>query len=396
MNAPHVVEAAEAFGGGVARQLAQIADALPALGWRATFLIGARPDEPSADARRLLAASGCAIETLPLMRRTLLRPDRDWAAGRDLERRLRRLAPDLVHTHAAKAGYLGRRAARRLGIPAIHTPHVFAFEWAPRPLSWLYAALERRAANRSGALVCLTPGQRADALKRGVAMSEASCALLPNGVDCEWFRPPTPGERAAARAAYALPAGARVAGHVGRFCRQKDMPTLLAAAAFHARADPAFHLLLVGTGPEVKRTWQAALALARAEGWPGRLRCAGETPDVREVYWALDALLLTSLWEGMPYGLLEALACGVPAAATATRGAAALVREGENGWLSDPGDARGMAAALGRWRDAAAVGRSAAFGLSARHTAERHNASDWARRLALLYDAVLQAAARRK
>ena len=202
---------------------------------------------------------------------------RDARALSALTATLRRLRPDVVHTHASKAGALGRIAARRLGIPCIHTFHGHVL--AGYPGSALYRRLERRLAPL--ARLTATGPETARSLR---SMLGAPVELVAPGVEL----PPAPEDaRSRWRRRWGDPA--RVALWVGRAARVKR-PEAFVAAARRAGYLPV---------------------LAGASGVPGAL-CLGTVDRIEEIYAASDVVVCSSRREGTPYAVLEAMWCGRP------------------------------------------------------------------------------------
>ncbi|GMV79758.1 MAG: glycosyl transferase family 1 [Planctomycetota bacterium] len=335
---------AEATEGGVRKHLRELIDcfAQPGEGFEIHALLGDRGEPGFGAELERWRAAGVRAEVLPELARAL-HPNRDWAAYRVLKRRLRHLAPQVVHTHSAKAGFLGRLAAHACGVPRIiHTPHIFPFLWSGGLASALYLGLERFAAERCHRLICVGAGQREAALRYKVA-AEAKLTVIPNGVRL----PPLP-DRArilAERAKLGLGPDQLAIGMVARLAPQKGVGTFLKAAQriLNARADAVFVLLGGGPLESEVRSQAQALGLPR-----DRMRIMGHVEEAEARYPAFDVLALSSLYEGLPYVLLEALAWGVPVVATDVMGSRDVVQHGETGLLVPPQDDAALAVALER------------------------------------------------
>ena len=157
---------------------------------------------------------------------------------------------------------------------------------------------------RAAAVVALWPAA-AEALSAMYDIEPEAVHVIPNGRDATHFRPPSPSERAQARAGLGLGPDDRVACWIGALSWEKQ--PLLAIEA--ARAAPGTRLVIAGDGPE------ATKVAAGAEAAPGVTSVLGSVDDVRSVYWASDLLLMTSRTEGLPGVLVEAALCGLPAVA---------------------------------------------------------------------------------
>jgi Glycosyltransferase len=155
--------------------------------------------------------------------------------------------------------------------------------------------------------------------------------FLPNSVDTEEFRPASEAERAEARRRFELPPDAFVIGGVGRHTPQKNFGLLLDAAPSDAV------LVLFGSGPE------EAMLRERAGA---NVRFTGTVNDRAAIYRAIDILALPSRFEGLPMTVLEAMASGVPVAASSVDGVREIATDGETALLFESGDAAGLRGAL--------------------------------------------------
>lgn len=322
---------------------------------------GIRPTIVTGSAGHLLdAATGGGIEVIvePLLREVIA-PASDLRALRQLERIFRDRSFDVVHTHCAKAGAVGRLAARRAGVRTIvHTYHGFPFhDFQPAARRRAYLAIERRLGRITDVALCVGAGVAAEAVRRdllapervrtiGVAVDGPGRA----GASMTAFRPEA---RRRAREALGVPADGGVVGSVGRLVYQKAPEDFVAALAHLAgrQAGP-------GTpgqeheAPGVTGVWVGDGELAgpvrrQASRLPGvRVVLAGERADVLGILPAFDVFASASRYEGLPTALVEAMICGVPVVATAVNAVPDLVVPGETGLLVPPGRPARLAAAI--------------------------------------------------
>jgi len=280
---------------------------------------------------------------VPALKRPIC-PWLDLRAYLEIKRLLHELAPDIVHTHSSKAGTLGRRAAHQLGIRRIyHTAHVFPYQWARGVKGRFFLALERQAARFCTALVCVGESQRADALARGLAPA-GKLLVIPNGIELPAL--PAGGEKEARRAARAkleLSADAHAVGMVARLAPQKGVGAFVQAAATVLKQRPDVIFCVVGGGP-LQAQVQARLEDLKVP--PESFRLLGHREDAPSLYPAFDVVALSSLYEGLPYVLLEAMAWGVPVVATDVLGSRDVVSAGETGLLARVDDPADIAAQL--------------------------------------------------
>lgn len=271
-----------------------------------------------------------------------LSPWHDLVATYKLWRMLRRERYDVVHTHSSKAGILGRIAAWLAGVPVIvHTSHGWGFNREqPWYEYWTYVWLERFCARISTALIVVGAPGREEGLSLGIGKPE-QYRLIRSGIEVQAYRDARI-TRDEARRRLALPPDAFVIGCVGRLGEQKAPLDLLAAFMPVAESRPEAHLVFVGDGPLSADLEQA---IARA-GLTGRVHLTGLRRDVPELMRAFDVFALASRWEGLPRVFPQAMAAGLPIVATRVDGAPDAVTPGENGWLVEVGDTRGMAERL--------------------------------------------------
>jgi glycosyltransferase involved in cell wall biosynthesis len=299
----HVTQPTEA---GVARAVHELARDEVAAGWQ---VVVASPRNPGF--RRRLEADGVRTEPWEAQRSPGSATAAEVAA---LQRVVRRWRPDLVHLHSAKAGLVGRTLLRGR-LPTIFQPHAWSFHAVSGTSRRLALAWERRAGTWADRVVCVSEDERREGLAAGV---RARWEVVPNGVDVSRFRPPAPHERQAARAALDVDPAPLVVC-LGRLSTQKGQDWLLDEVWPHVHeVAPQARLVLVGDGPDRGRLDDAA---RRAGG----VRLAGHAEDPRPWLWAADVVVQPSRWEGMPYGLLEAMACGACVVATDTGGASDLL-----------------------------------------------------------------------
>ena len=257
-------------------------------------------------------------------------------------RLVRRGRIDLVHSHGKGAGLYGRLAARRAGVPAVHTFHGIHYAGYPAGLDRLYLALERRLARMTEAIVYVSESEARDAAGLGLAPPGRTQVIV-NGIDVRRIASEaTP--RPAARRALDLEPDALVIGAIARFDPVKALDVLLRGFAVLAAGQSTARLVLIGDGPEAPRL----RVLAAMLGVDARVRFAGVVADASRLLPALDLYASASRREGLPLAVLEAMACGLPVAATRVSGHVDAVEDGVTGVLVPPDDPP----ALGRAMDA--------------------------------------------
>ena len=282
------------------------------------------------------AAAGLEVLTEPALRAPIA-PRSDLRALARLRGLLGRRRFDIVHTHTAKAGVLGRLAAHRAGVPRlVHTYHGFPFHEFQTPARrQAYVRIERGLGRITDLALCVGTGVAVEAVRRRL-ISPGRIRTI--GVVADGPAP-SPGARARARAALGLAAGATVVGAVGRLTYQKAPGDFVAALRALGRPDV--------TGVWVGGGELAGQIAAQARETPGlRVVLAGQRGDVPELLPAFDVFALPSRYEGLPTAVVEAMMCGIPVVATAVNAVSDVVVPGETGLLVPPGHPGLMADAV--------------------------------------------------
>lgn len=308
--------------GGPAQQLTGLLERLDPQRFDQTLVVG-EVDDGEEDWFRLrrpdLARDG-RIVRLPRLGRPVSPVD-DLLAYRQLRHLIRDRRPDIVHTHTAKAGVLGRLAAYHEGVPVVvHTFHGHVLHgYFPAKLGRAIAALERRLARRSDALLAVGGRVRDELLAAGIGEADRY-VVVPPGVVA-----PASWEAAAARDSFGIEPGRPVVGYVGRLAGVKRPDRLIEVANRVARHHSDV-VVLVGGGadPEVQRELQRQVDLVD-------VRFLGWIADVGRLYAASDVVVLTSDNEGMPVSLIEAGMCSRPVVATDVGGVSEVVIDGVTG-----------------------------------------------------------------
>ncbi len=258
----------------------------------------------------------------------------------ELTKIFRDRAFDLVHTHSAKAGAVGRVAARRAGVPAIvHTFHGFPFHgFQSRMRRAAYIRAERRLGRFTDMFFAVGAQTAADAVRLRIAAPERVRAILsPVATD---IVPMTRASRAEARRLLRVPPGMRVVGSVGRLDYQKAPHDLIEAVA-SIESMPVC-AVWIGDGPLRPKME----GLIREKGLSDRFLLAGERDDVSRLLPAFDVFAMSSLYEGLPCAVVEAMLCGIPVVATAVNSVPEVVIPGRTGLLARAGDPSSLSSAL--------------------------------------------------
>jgi glycosyltransferase involved in cell wall biosynthesis len=261
-----------------------------------------------------------------------------------LFRIFRRFRPDVIHTHTAKAGTVGRvagllyRLTTRRRVRFVHTFHGHVFHgYYGRLATAIFLTIERALARVTDAIVVLSPRQRDEIHGRYRVGRAAQFIIVPLGLDLAPYAKPI----ADPRAALELPRDAFVVAIVGRLTEVKDHEFFL--RAFAAWGDERAMAIIVGDG----HLRGALERLARDLGIEHRVRFLGTRHDPEVFYRAADLVVLTSRNEGTPLTILEAMVAGVPVLATAVGGVPDLLGD-DRGVMIPHGDTAAFVDAISR------------------------------------------------
>jgi glycosyltransferase involved in cell wall biosynthesis len=328
-------------------------------------------------------ARGIPLAIEPTLVREI-NPLKDLCALSALHRHIRRGRYTIVHTHSSKAGILGRWAAYLAGAPIIiHTVHGWGHHERQHPLvSRFYILLERITQRFTNKLIVVSPRNTEKGLADGIGTPEKYVTIR-SGIELDLFQQPTR-SREAVRAELGIPPGSAVVGMVTRLSPQKAPLDFVAAAAHVAAQRPDVHFVIVGDGPLRAEVETEIAALGLTE----RIHLTGIRRDVPDLMHSFSVFALTSLWEGLPRVLPQAMAAGLPIVATAVDGNAEAVTDGVNGFLTPPGDPQAMASALLRLLENPAL--AAQMGEVGRIRAADFSAHKMVSDIAALYEALLE------
>lgn len=285
---------------------------------------------------------GVQVSLAPELVRTI-RPLHDLMAARALAERLRSWGAEVVHTHSSKAGIVGRLAALQLGLPAVHSVHGWSFndEMASSARRAVVLA-ERWAARHTDALVVEATPDLQKGLDASIGRRE-QYHLIRNGVDLRGLvRNDEAGRRF--RAELGVDRRSTLVGTIGRLADQKAPLAMVDAVARLVADGLDIHFVWVGDG-SLRGATEAAVAEA---GLSTRFHLVGVRRDVVAALSAFDVFALSSLWEGLPRTITEAMAVGVPVAATAVDGCAEIIVDEEHGLLVPPRQPLALAVAIER------------------------------------------------
>ncbi len=261
---------------------------------------------------------------------------------------IRHFRPHILHTHTAKAGTIGRAAARVAGEARppiiVHTFHGHVLRGYFDPVrTAAYTRVERGLARMTTRLVAVSPEVRDELVALGVAPAE-KFSVIRLGIDLDSRIIQGEGDGAELRRLFGVPPESFVVGWIGRMTAIKHLPDVLAAFALLRERGVDARLCLVGDGPDRELVERRAHELGIARD----VLFVGYQQDVAPYYGLFNALLLPSGNEGTPVVAIESLAAGTPVVATAVGGVPDVVENGTDGFLAPVGDVAALANALER------------------------------------------------
>jgi glycosyltransferase involved in cell wall biosynthesis len=327
--------------GGPAVHVTLLTERLAPPEYACTLVCGA-VGEDEGDMRYYAEAHGVEPVIIPELGREL-HLLRDIVTLWKVYRLIREIKPHVVHTHTAKAGFIGRIAAQAAGVPVItHTFHGHVFEsYFSRLTTGVFITLERIAARMSDTIITLTESLRRDLADTYHVARKGRITVLPLGLDLTEFVG-TARRTGEFRRSLGISADVPLLGIVGRLVPVKNHALFLDAAVLVRQKYPNAAFVVVGDG-ELRAELEA---LALNKGLSGAVRFVGWLRELAPVYSDLDVLVMSSLNEGTPVSVIEALASGCPIVSTNVGGTADLLEQGALGALVQSGDSAALAAAI--------------------------------------------------
>jgi glycosyltransferase involved in cell wall biosynthesis len=247
----------------------------------------------------------------------------------EITRLLRRQDYQIVHTHSTNAGFLGRAAARLVGVPiVVHTVHGFPFNdlTFARPVRTLLVWLERVAADLSDHLVMVSELNKEEAVRRRIAAAD-KMTVIHSGIDMSLFQASV--DRKAKRLELGLENDWPVVGWVGRLAEQNAPEVFLSAARQVLEEREKTNFIVVGGGDLYSE-------VNRLASYIPQVRLLGMRSDVPQILPIVDVFVSTCRWAGLGRAVTEAMIAKRPVIATAVNGVPEIVLNGETGLLVPP------------------------------------------------------------
>lgn len=258
---------------------------------------------------------------------------KDGMALREIREIIRKFKPDIVHTHASKAGALGRYAAIKEKVPIIvHTFHGHVFHnYFGKTKTEIYKRVERYLAKKSDAIIAISPLQKQELVGVYNISSSEKVSVIPLGFDLENFSCNKVGKRKVFRDKYAFPENEMVVGLVGRMVPVKNhLGFLQSIDLVAAKANQKLSVCFIGDG-EMRAAIEQEAKMLEEKHLNLRVVFTSWVKNVAESLPGLDVVCLSSLNEGTPVSLIEAQAAGVPVITTDVGGVRDVVVDGVTG-----------------------------------------------------------------
>jgi len=322
-----------------------------------TMLVTGGRDDHEQDATHLTEALGIEPVVIPEMKRAI-NPAADRAAYLKMKALIRSFRPDIVHTHAAKSGAIGRLAADACKVPVVvHTFHGHVFHsYFNKVQTNAFIRIERYLARRSSGIIAISALQKEELAHVYRICPEEKISIIPLGLDLNKFREDQAIKRKTFRERYQVDDDEIAIGIIGRIVPVKNHSLFVAAAAkVLAQAGQAgrrVRFLVIGDGDmrgQMELELQAAgIDYTYHPEAPRRATavCTSWQTEMDEVLAGIDIVALTSHNEGTPVSLIEAQAAGRPVVSTRVGGVADVMLADRSGFITEPGNADAMAAAL--------------------------------------------------
>ncbi|MGL5889295.1 MAG: glycosyltransferase [Bacteroidia bacterium] len=356
-----------------------------------TLLAGGEKDESEGSSEYIVRQLGLEPVIIPEMRRSINFRD-DRAAYRTIKKLIQDFRPDIVHTHASKAGTLGRLAASACNVPVIvHTFHGHVFHsYFGKAQTEFYKRIERYLAKRSTAIVAISERQKHELSAEHRICPEEKIRVVPLGFDLHRFHDDSGDLRKAFRREWKLRDDEVALVILGRLVPVKNHGLFLQALkqVMQHRKQPV-RAFVVGDGElrselETQARELGFSVAVSANDAPADITFTSWIRDAERVLAGADIVCLSSWNEGTPVSLIEAQAAGKPVVSTRVGGVENVVNENVTGFLSATGDAESFAGNLLRLVNEPSL--RAAMGVSGRpHVEQRYHYTRLVNDMAALY-----------
>ena len=303
-------------------------------------LVGGGINEGDLNMAEVLSEEGIKVYKIDSMKREISFKD-DIVSVVKLYKLIHKIKPDIVFTHTAKAGAVGRFAAKLTGVPVIlHTFHGHTFEHYFLPLKTsFYIFVERILARMSTRIIAISPSQVHDLAEKYNIAPPNKFRMIPIAVDISRFQN-IKRDKSYSKSV-GIPEDSFIIGMIARLVPIKNIPLIFKVMHILHTSGHKVHLLLVGDGePEYHQYLET---MCRDMGLKDYVHFTGWDLDVEHIYASMDLFVLTSLNEGTPVTILEAMAANIPVVSTDVGGVKDILLDNRNGLLCKSNDEKDMA-----------------------------------------------------
>ena len=308
-----------------------------------TLLIGGQHDESEKSSMHILDNLGLKPIIIPEMQRSL-NPYKDQIAFKKIQNIIKEFKPDIVHTHAAKAGALGRRAAYKMGVNQIyHTFHGHVFHsYFGNFKTRIFKEIEKNLAKKSTKIIAISEIQKSELSKIHKICPEKKIEVIPLGFDLERFNTDKDSKRKEFRKKWNLKENEIAIGIIGRLVPIKNHKFFIdAVQEVLKNSKVPIRAFIVGDGEEKQNiiNYIKNKNLDFSLNYnPATFHLTSWIKEIDRVNSGMDIICLTSLNEGTPVSLIEAQASGKPIVSTKTGGIENIVLENKTALLSEKND----------------------------------------------------------
>jgi glycosyltransferase involved in cell wall biosynthesis len=307
------------------------------------LLLAGAPDADEQLADYLLDQyKGFQFQKINSLRRSVI-PGTDWRAYHEIKKTIKQFQPQIVHTHGAKPGVLGRLAAHRLNVPVIvHTFHGHIFHsYFSGFVSSLIVRIEQWLAGFSSAIIAISNKLKEELSNKYHVASANKIQLIRLGIDTTQFSDENENKRSQFRRQFNLTSDVIAVGIVGRLVPVKNHRLFIEVAAQVLKSsNHSLKFFIVGDGPERTslqafiKSKQLSFTHAGLDDHNAPFIFTSWRKDMDAVYAGMDIIMLTSLNEGTPVSIMEAMAAGKPVLSTNVGGIAELITHKQTGFLT--------------------------------------------------------------
>ena len=298
-----------------------------------TKLVGGLPDVGESDSLYIVEKYGVEPTLIEEMVR-LPSVSSDRKAYKRLKEIIKEYQPDIVHTHASKAGALGRKAAKACNVPIIvHTFHGHVFHsYFGKVKTNLFKAIERNLAKKSSAIVAISEIQKKELTEVHNICSKDKVTVVPLGFDLEPFHQKRLSDRNTQREKWGIGDDEVAIGIIGRLAPVKNHDFFLESMVeVLEKTTKSVKIFIVGDGSEREQIEGKVAEINKKHN--NRIKMTSWISDIGQFNAAMDIICLTSNNEGTPVSLIEAQAGGIPVVTTDVGGVRDIILEGDTGFV---------------------------------------------------------------